>query len=47
MLGDVDDLQGIAGSLGLVVGPLVAFPPHLIRVPAVVVDEREGLVMDV
>jgi len=45
MLRDVVDLQGIAGSLGLVVGPLVAFPPHLIRVPAVA-EEWEALVRD-
>ena len=30
MLGDVDDMQGIAGSLGLVVGPACRVAPRIL-----------------
>ena len=48
VLGDVDDLYGLASSCGsLLGGVLVALASHLVRIPTVVPDELEALVRDV
>jgi hypothetical protein len=45
VLGDVDDLHGLAGGvLGCLDGTLVPLAAHLVRVPAVIAYELEALV---